>query len=225
MLSASKIPAEYQQLQNINPLAGIKWSEVSNAYRTFLNNPAQGILHILEAARHSNWQKWVEQRLALQAANLKDVLVKIDLQELSQLPPDTLGGAYARHLISAGFDPEAFITPHNQQDWLSRRMALSHDVHHIITGFDGTPIGEFGLAVFVFLQYRDLLNVFVLSNAPWFSIGYIKQVPKLIASLVKGLQIGLKCQPIIAYPFEQNWHTPVIQVRQELGITTKNSEV
>ncbi|MBW4617055.1 MAG: hypothetical protein KME21_28200 [Desmonostoc vinosum HA7617-LM4] len=219
MLSASTAKLGFQQhLQKFNPLAGINWLELSRAYRVFLSNPSQGILHIIEAARHSNWQQWVEQRLASQATHLCSASIQIDIQQLSKLPSDTLGGAYARHIISSGFNPEAFVTLKDGESSISRRLAISHDVHHVIIGFEGTPIGEFGLAVFVLLQYRDLLNVFVLSHAPWFAIGHIHQVPKLIAALSRGLQTGLKCKPIIAYPFEQNWHKPIKQVRQELGI-------
>jgi hypothetical protein len=47
-----------------SPLSGINWSELAAAYRAFLNDPAAGILHILAAGRHSQWQRRVERRLA-----------------------------------------------------------------------------------------------------------------------------------------------------------------
>ena len=42
---------------------GINWSELWQAYRVFMPNPAQGILHILEAGRYSRWQRVVITRI------------------------------------------------------------------------------------------------------------------------------------------------------------------
>lgn len=205
------------RLKGINPLFGINWIELRKAYSVFIDNPSQGILHIIAAARRSTWQKWVVNRLAKQAPQLQHVDLKIDMQELLQLPEDTLGGAYARHIVSQGFDPEAFVTPENLH-WVDKRASLSHDVYHVITGFDGTPVGEFGLAAFAAIQYRDLLNAFVLSHVPYFMMGYPRLIGKLMKALLKGFRMGLQSKSVFAYPFEQNWHKPVLHVRQELGI-------
>jgi ubiquinone biosynthesis protein Coq4 len=205
------------RLKAINPLAGINWVELRKAYSVFIDNPSQGILHIIAAARHSTWQRWVVNRLAKQASHLQNIDLQIDIQELLQLPEDTLGGAYARHIISQGFDPEAFVAPEDVH-WVDRRASLSHDVYHIIAGFDGSPVGEFGLAAFALMQYRDLLNVFVLSHVPYFMMGYPRLIGKLIKALFKGFRIGLQSKSVFAYPFEQNWHKSVLQIRQELGI-------
>lgn len=200
-----------------NPLAGINWTELRKAYQVFINHPSQGILHILAADRGSKWRQWMLSRLERQAAPLRNSVLRIDLNALSQLPKDTLGGAYAHHILSQGFDPEAFVSQ-TETHWLEQRLSLSHDVHHVITGFDGTPVGEFGLAAFVLVQYRDLLNVFVLSHLPWFLIGHPWLLLKTLRLVVKGFRMGLRCPAIVAYPFEQNWHKPLVQVRQELGI-------
>lgn len=205
----------------LNPfvLTGINWSEFRKAYSTFRNNPAQGIRHIIAAAHSSDWQHWVNSRLAQQAAALEYVDLSINLTELLSLPEHTLGGAYARHMMRQGFDLQAFVTQNNTPgSWVNQRAALAHDVHHIITGFDATPVGEFGLAAFMLVQYRDLLNTFVLSFLPLILIVNFQFAPQLLASTLKGFVMGLTCKPIFAYPFESNWHKSISEVRQELGI-------
>jgi len=144
----------------------LNWREVRKAYAVFIDDPSQGILHILAAGRGSRWQSWVEARLARQAEKLAGQPIAIDLEALRQLPETTLGGAYAAHILGYGYDPEGFVTAESRDSWLQRRMAISHDIHHILTGFDSSPVGEFGLAAFVWVQYRDLLNLFVLSHVP-----------------------------------------------------------
>jgi len=207
-----------RRVRRANPLTGMNWTELWRAYGVFLNNPSQGILHILAAGENSNWVMWVNARLRKQARRLETAVITIDIPQLLKLPADTLGGAYARHLTEQGFDPEAFVRS-TQQDWLDYRLAVSHDVHHVITGFNGSPVGEFGLAAFVLLQYRDLLNSFVLSFVPWYMMGHILQVPQVIAAVLRGLRMGMQCRAIVAYPFESHWHKSLIDVRRDLGLT------
>jgi ubiquinone biosynthesis protein Coq4 len=196
---------------------GINWREVGKAYQVFMSDPAKGILHILAAGRHSYWQKLVIARLRRQAKLIADKEVSIDLNSLSQLPADTLGGAYARHMFAQGFTVDSFID--NDQDTVfDKRLGIAHDVQHIMTGFDSSLIGEFGLAAFMLVQYRDLLNVFVLSWVPWSMIGNVRRMPKLTAALWSGFIGGWRSQPLAAYPFEDNWHKSLLEIRQELQI-------
>jgi ubiquinone biosynthesis protein Coq4 len=196
---------------------GINWREVGKAYQVFMQSPAQGILHILAAGRHSYWQKLVIARLRRQAQSIADKEVSIDLNVLSQLPTNTLGGAYARHMFAQGFTANSFIDS-DQDTIFDKRLGIAHDVQHIITGFDSSPIGEFGLAAFMLVQYRDLLNVFVLSWVPWSMIGNVRWIPKLLAALWRGLVGGWRSRPLATYPFEENWHKSILEVRQELQI-------
>jgi ubiquinone biosynthesis protein Coq4 len=197
------------------PLTGVNWREVRLAYKTFLGDAGVGIRHILRAQRQSVWQRWVNRRLARQAAPLTGRTITIDLAQLAQLPPDTLGGTYARHMIGLGLDPAAFLTPDN--DWLEQRMAIGHDIFHVIAGYDASPVGEFGVAAFTLVQYRDLLNVFVLSFVPISLTNPLWTWP-LLRALVRGFRMGRTSQPVVAYAVEDNWAKPLRVVREELGI-------
>lgn len=197
--------------------AGLNWVELRQAYRTFLGDPSVGIRHILRAAEGSGWQRWVERRWMRQAQGLEAAVIEIDLQALGQLPPDTLGGAYARHMMAMGFNPEAFVTQ-DPRAWISRRAALGHDIHHVIVGFAADPVGEFGLAAFCWVQFWDLLNVFVLSFVPITILGYPRQTGALLKALARGFWLGLVSKPIMAFPYENHWQTPLTEVRRQLGI-------
>lgn len=199
------------------PFAGINWGEFLSAYWTFVAQPEAGIKHIDAAQRYSNWNDWVRQRLERQAKHLKEQPLRIDLSELAKLPADTLGGSYARHMLALGFDPNAFTNVFKDEDWLDQRAAVSHDIYHVVTGFDASHLGEYGLAAFSVVQYRDMLNAFVLSFAPVSLLRPDWTLP-LLRNLWRGFRLGRQCQPIIGYAFEKNWEKPLSQVRQELGI-------
>jgi ubiquinone biosynthesis protein Coq4 len=196
-------------------LAGINWREVRLAYRTFLRNPGVGIRHILQAQRHSRWQQWVYNRLAVQAAHLEGRTIAIDLTELVKLPADTLGGAYARHMIALGLDPNAFSFP--EDDWLEQRTSVGHDIFHIVAGYDASPVGEFGVAAFTMVQYRDMLNVFVLTFVP-LSLTNPLWTVRLLKAIVRGFRMGRTSLPVVAYAVEDNWDKPLSWVRHELGL-------
>ncbi|MFH7241915.1 MAG: Coq4 family protein [Spirulina sp.] len=207
-----------QTISRFWPLAGIQWTELRAAYRVFLHNPAQGILHILAAGRHSRWQAWVERRLARQAAALAGQTIAVDLDLLIQKPPHTLGGAYARHMRRYGFNPQTFRPGENPgETWLQQRMAISHDLYHVVTGFDASPVGEFGVAAYTVVQYRDLLNGFVLSFVP-LSLSNPQWTLPLLRALGRGFAMGLRGKPVIAYPLEYRWDVPLSMVREELGL-------
>jgi len=201
-----------------SPLAGINWAEMRAAYQSFLMDPAMGIRHILAAGSHSRWQAWVERRLAKQASHLAYRTIPVDLTALVELPADTLGGAYARHMLQQGFDPDTFMTEDTTKHWLRQRMAVSHDIYHIMTGFDASPIGEFGVAAFTLTQYWDLLNGFVLSFVPLSLTNPLWTVP-LLRAMWRGFRMGLEGKPAIAYPVEANWETPLAIVRRDLGLS------
>jgi ubiquinone biosynthesis protein Coq4 len=218
MLHILKVDRSKPQLQS-QPKSrqGMNWRELGKAYQVFMTDPAKGIRHILAAGRHSYWQRLVMARLRRQAKFIVDQEVNIDLHALSQLPPNTLGGAYARHMFAQGFTTDSFAD--NDQDTVfEQRLGIAHDVQHVITGFDSSPIGEFGLAAFMLVQYRDLLNVFVLSWVPWSMIGNFRAIPQLMATLWRGFSGGWRSRSLAAYPFEDNWHKTILEVRRELHI-------
>jgi ubiquinone biosynthesis protein Coq4 len=205
--------------QGLRGQHGMNWGELWQAYRVFMPDPARAILHILAAGRYSRWQRWVLKRLSRQAVAIRDWVVIIDLARLLELSPDTLGGAYARHMVQQGFTPDTFIDRDLDKDPFEQRLAIAHDVHHIMTGFDSSPLGEFGLAAFMFVQYWDLLDLFVLSWAPWFALGNWRSIPQLLANLGRGFSGGWHSRALVAYPYEYNWHKSIGEVRQELRIT------
>ncbi|MEM6591206.1 MAG: Coq4 family protein, partial [Cyanobacteria bacterium P01_C01_bin.73] len=163
----------------------------------------------------SRWQRWVEARWAQQGAHLKNVdLSQIDLQALATLPEGTLGGAYGRHMLANGFDLDEFFQEDGSDNWIGRRASINHDVSHVITGFDASPNGEFGLAAFCLAQDWDMLNVFVLTFVPLEML----RNPQVLWTVAKGFWLGLKSKSLFAYAFEQNWQTPLASVRESLNI-------
>src|SRR5205823_1541057 len=70
-----------------------------------------------------------------------------DLGVLARLPEGTLGRAYADYFATNGVDPATFMalgsaTP---EEFVYAHIYESHDVWHVVTGFDTDLVGEIGL--------------------------------------------------------------------------------
>lgn len=61
-----------------------------------------------------------------------------NLNTLLTLPPDSLGYLYAAQMKKTGFDPNlhAGMTAKSDAEYVELRLSQTHDLWHIITGFD-----------------------------------------------------------------------------------------
>lgn len=90
-------------------------------------------------------------------------LGKIDLQQLYQLPNQTLGYAYAKHMIKNGFTPPSVNEIANDPVvFLGAHIGETHDIWHVVTGCDADKPGEVQLEAFYTAQLaacrRNLSN-------------------------------------------------------------------
>lgn len=122
------------------------------------------------------------------------------IELLRQLPPGSLGRRYADLIMALGYDPEFFRPRDIGSDgrWLTQRIATTHDIHHVITGFGTGPDGENGVLAITACQ-----------------IGF----PGLSAAVAHGQAIARRAACLAAVRWEEGWQKPVRQWRRELGIS------
>lgn len=73
-----------------------------------------------------------------------------NMQELLNLPKDSLGYIYSSHMTEANFDPEFYrkVVIEDDFTYIVLRMRQTHDVWHTVTGFGVDVLGEIGLQAF-----------------------------------------------------------------------------
>ncbi|MBE9029139.1 hypothetical protein IQ266_05100, partial [filamentous cyanobacterium LEGE 11480] len=86
---------------------------------------------------------------------LGDYAPEIDLAQLRHMPAGTLGYAYAQHMERAGIQPLR-ISPDlqaaAQRSPFGRRYTATHDILHVLLGFDTSYAGEMGIYAFTVAQ-------------------------------------------------------------------------
>lgn len=152
----------------------------------------------------------------------------IDLDALSQLPGGTLGYAYAQHMQKNKIHP-LVISPDLQeeakQDPFALRYTATHDMFHILLGFDTSYAGEMGVLAFTVAQnYSKFLNAympFAKSVYPWI---FSAQKEAILANFSRGEALGKQAECLLLYRFEDNWARPISDIRAELGLVLQESD-
>ena len=145
-----------------------------------------------------------------------------NLEQLSQLPEGSLGQRYARLITTLGYDPEFFrprpIT--SEAQWLTQRVATTHDIHHVICGFGTAPQGESGVLAVTAAQIGFPAYVLLSTASQLASFRFqIERFEGISLAISHGQAIGHQARCLMASRWEEGWEKPVSVWRSELGIT------
>jgi len=148
--------------------------------------------------------------------------IQPDMPFLLSLPEGSLGRTYAELMVSRGYDPE-FFRPRpilSDAHRLTQRIATTHDIHHVVSGFAPTPEGENGVLAITTTQIGFPAYV-MLNNAAQVSRFRLKpdSFALLSRAIAHGTTIGFTAQPLWLARWEEGWDWPVARWRQELGIS------
>lgn len=146
-----------------------------------------------------------------------------DLPALRGLAAGTLGRAYADFLDANGITP-LVVSPRIRAEFRAEPYALrytaTHDLHHVLTGFDTGLAGEAGVLAFNVGQGVAPISRAMLSLA---AIVYTIISPtqaRAIANNVRvGLAMGKSAKLVIAAPIESYFDEPLDDVRRRLSIS------
>jgi ubiquinone biosynthesis protein COQ4 len=144
-----------------------------------------------------------------------------DLDQLLTYPQESLGYIYAKTLTEKAFDPNLHLGMKAESDaqYVELRLSQTHDIWHIVTGFDTTEIGEIGLQAFHLPQFPYPLATMLIANSLMSSTLLAPEVlPKLLESIALGWQMGKTAKSLFAQKWEEAWEKPLTQWQMELNI-------
>lgn len=152
------------------------------------------------------------------------LLPELDLQMLREKPEGSFGNAYAKHMLSHGFKPDFWRKSeiHNDITYVTVRMRQTHDLWHVMTGFDVDVEGEIGLQAFVLAQTGLPIAIILLVGAMLRAIFKdIKSLPKLMDAVAHGWRMGKKAKSIFPTRWEEIWDQSLLSMQQQYGIDLK----
>ena len=154
---------------------------------------------------------------------------KINLEQLSQLPIGTLGYEYAQHMHKCGIEPLEIsedLREEANKNPFALRYIVTHDIFHILLGFDTSYPGEMGVFAFTVGQnYTKMLNTVYPLVLLIFLIIKPTQIKTTLANNRRGKALGKQAKCLLAYRFEENWARQISDIRSELGLVLENEQL
>ena len=144
-----------------------------------------------------------------------------DTVSLGKLPKNTLGYKYFYHLDSMGFDPDYYrkIDVQNDIDYVMMRIRQTHDIWHVVTGFDTHPLGEIAIKAVELAQTHRPMAAAVCAGGVF---RYMLKEPELFSdcleSIVAGYHMGLQSKALLSMKWEELWDRDLDDLRERLGV-------
>ena len=146
----------------------------------------------------------------------------INLEELSKYPQGTFGREYAEHMRENNLKPFN-ISPELEdiarRNVFALRYVVTHDIFHLLLGFDTSYAGEIGVLAFAAAQnYSKSLKISLWLAKFLYPIIAPKQRKAIFANVEKGLELGKKAQFLLGYRFEEHWKESINEIRIRLEL-------
>jgi len=144
----------------------------------------------------------------------------VDLEELYQLPKNTLGYAYAEHMIKNNLQPLLAGEINDDHEFLLAHIRESHDIWHVITGSNTSIYGEIKLEAFSASQlYASRFWLALLAkNLLKSAVFDVENGVEYLDALTEGWLMAKQAKPIFGIQWNGLWHEPLIDIRSSLNI-------
>jgi ubiquinone biosynthesis protein COQ4 len=164
----------------------------------------------------------VESSPAGRAALANRSRVTVDLPHLRTLPVGSFGREAARFLDQRKLDPASLPRRPDSDgpSWLRAHLLESHDLWHVVTGFDTDVAGEGGLQAFYLAQFPARLGAVLLSLIMMNTFIYeFGDRDRRMDAISRGWQLGRDAQQLLGVDWGALWTVPLAEVRARLGVT------
>lgn len=144
----------------------------------------------------------------------------VALDALAKLEPGTLGHEYERFMIARGLSLDAVHAPERSRDpdvaYLTQRLRQTHDLLHVVTGAATDNVGEVILQAFTYGQTGLSLSLIIAFAG---TVGLFGRRRGIVRNVHHAYRLGKSARPLMMFPWEAHWTTPLAEVRKLLKIT------
>jgi ubiquinone biosynthesis protein Coq4 len=154
---------------------------------------------------------------------VRGYLPPIRMEALRQLPDGSFGREYARHMDDCKLQPfevsERVEREVIERNVFAARYAVTHDIFHLLLGFDTTWAGEMGVLAFAAAQgYSRALRVSLVAATVLYPLFSPRMARRTWRNLRRGWRLGKQAGFLLGQRFEEQWERPLTEVRRGLGL-------
>ena len=147
-------------------------------------------------------------------------LGNVDLKSLHQLPDNTLGYVYANHMIEKSLTPLQASSVDNNYQFLAAHIIETHDLWHVVTGFETNIIGEIQLEAFYVAQLHAsrFWLALLAKNLLKAAVFDVEISTRYMDAITEGWLMAKQAKPLFGIQWNKLWSTPLEDIRTSLNI-------
>jgi ubiquinone biosynthesis protein COQ4 len=148
-------------------------------------------------------------------------LSPIDVERLGRMPEGTLGRAVAEFLRARDLDPKDLPRQDawDEGSFVRAHLYETHDIWHVVTGFDTDVAGELGVQAFYSAQLDGALPRYLL-------VGGLVQAriwaphdwSRRLDAIARGWTLGVRARPLFGQDWDALFGEPLDAVRGRLNL-------
>jgi ubiquinone biosynthesis protein Coq4 len=189
--------------------------EVAHA---FLRGAPLGDVAVMKFAALRSSPRGLDERLG----HLRAFAPRLTVASMRRLPEGSLGRENARFLEHNGLEhltiSDAMLERFADNPY-AIRYTVTHDLHHLLTGFDTGVAGEVGVVGFTVGQGAGPISPTALRALRWiYPLMSPSQAGAIFHNLGLGTEMGRKAKLLLAEPLESWLDQPLDAVRERVGI-------
>ena len=145
----------------------------------------------------------------------------VDQEALLRLEEGTLGRTYAEFMRARGLRHESLVLLDGQSDvdFVVNHFRETHDIWHVVTGFNTDVAGELGLQAFYRASVQGPLPVVLLAIGLFNSLlTGMDDVDARLDAIARGWLLGKRARPLFGMRWADHWETPLSELRAELQL-------
>lgn len=145
----------------------------------------------------------------------------IALDSLRAMPSDSFGHQWAVFMQSNNLNPGFFrnLKEHDDRSYLINRLHDTHDMWHVLLGFDTSEAGEAGMNAFTYAQVGSPTTCMLMAAKLVRAIGGPEPTrSQMMRNIARGYELGMRLDPFVAIAWEEHWAEPLRQLRQRVGL-------
>lgn len=145
----------------------------------------------------------------------------LDLKTLERLADGTLGREFARHMLANGLDPSALphLSSTTPREWLRAHLYETHDLWHVVVGFETDVAGELGLQAFYLAQVPVHLAPALLGGGLFNTLLFAwDDRERRMDAIVRGWLLGKRARALFGVDWARLFATPLDDVRRLLEV-------
>ena len=134
----------------------------------------------------------------------------------TELLPNSLGAQYLKFLNDRNLDPHdlPIYRSNSHEQYVQAHLIETHDIWHIVCGFETDEAGELGLQAFYLAQLGTQLSS-VLIGGGFLNSAFLAQedTDNRMNEIIRGWKMGKSAKQLFGTDWNKYWNTPLEEIR------------